>query len=68
MGGAYFPPPRQPVSMRQDRPSICSRWKITLHFQKENQSVNLSLSDTHLFLCSEKSGESFNFRAGRERQ
>lgn len=40
------PPPRLPVSMRQDRPSICSRWKITLHFQKGNQSVNLS--QTHI--------------------
>lgn len=69
VGGLLLPPPpQQPISMRQDRPSICSHWKITLNFQKGKQSVNLSLSDTHLFLCSKESGESFNFQAGRERQ
>lgn len=53
-GRPLLPSPQKPVSMRQDRPSICSHWKITLHFQKGKQSVNLSLRYTFVPLQQEK--------------
>lgn len=38
--------PPQPTPLHQDRPHVCSHWKITLHFRKGKQSVNLSLTHT----------------------